>query len=144
MVTFITKIKCPNCLYSCYGLWHVGRWCLILNKHFVFDWCMFGYESNKKHGKDMRWGKIGPRVQNLLTILDVNINMITHTLGPTDHLITQIIFILDNKLDVHTSSKNYEGSGYGHDLDLLIILHWSCALYFTRSGCIEKVVCSLN
>ena len=30
---------------------------------------------------------------------------------------------LDNKYDVHMSSKNYEESGYGLDLDLLTILY---------------------
>ena len=25
--------------------------------------------------------------------------------------------------DIHTSSENYKESGYGHDLELLIILH---------------------
>lgn len=40
---------------------------------------------------------------------------------------------LNNEHGIHTSSKKYEGSDYGHDVDLLIILHWLRISYTTRS-----------
>ena len=46
----------------------------------------------------------------------------------------------DNEQDYHKSFENYEESGYGHNLDLLIISHKLCVLYTTRSGYMEKIV----
>ena len=39
------------------------------------------------------------------------------------------------KLEIPTSSKHYEESGYGHDSELLIISHLLHISYPTRSGC---------
>ena len=40
-----------------------------------------------------------------------------------DHLMSTSILTLVMKKDVHATSKEYDESGYGHDLDLLIILY---------------------
>jgi hypothetical protein len=46
----------------------------------------------------------------------------------------------DNDSDIHMSSVNYEGNGYGHDLGLLIISRWLHVSYPTRSGCRDKSI----
>ena len=38
------------------------------------------------------------------------------------------------------TSKNNEGNGYTHVLDLLIIMHYLCVSYPTRSACRAKSV----
>ena len=45
---------------------------------------------------------------------------------------------LDNEQDIHMSSENYEGSGYGLDLDLLTMLYWLRVSYPRRSGLLGK------
>ena len=46
----------------------------------------------------------------------------------------------DDEKDIHMDFKNCEANGYGHDLDLLIILHKWHVLYPTRSGWREKII----
>ena len=53
-----------------------------------------------------------------------------------DHLIIMGFFtLIMNRIFVHMSSKNYEDSGYMHDLDLLFISHQLRVSYPMRSKC---------
>ena len=100
---------------------------------------MIGCESKNGHQKgDMCWTDWITCSIFLLTILDAIVNIIG---GTYDYLVTQASFHFDNEEDIHSSSKIYEESGYGHDLDLLIILNslW-CVSYPTRSGCRQRSV----
>ena len=71
--------------------------------------------------------------QNMLTILGILVNIIWRGGGHGD-------LHFDNGQDMHVSIENYEANVYGHDLDLLIILHQLCVSYLTTSGCQEKSV----
>lgn len=76
---------------------------------------------NSRPNTKNTWNGSGLHVLFLLIILDlvVNIN------GETYMIIYQLIsFCLVKKHGVHISSKNYETSGCGHNLDLPIISYW--------------------
>ena len=45
----------------------------------------------------------------------------------------------DNEWDIYINSKLYEEIGYGQDLDLMIIYHYSHVSNSTRSGCKVEV-----
>lgn len=64
------------------------------------------------------------RAQNLLTILDSRCNRQHYgDRGPIWSCNNSKGLHFDNKPDPCTSFENYEESGYGHDLDVLITLH---------------------
>ena len=80
----------------------------------IFECCIVGCESKNRHKKDIVCFKeIGLSAQNLLPIL-----------GSTyDRLIIPQNLRFEDREYIQTSSETYEGSGYRHDLDLLIISH---------------------
>jgi hypothetical protein len=69
---------------------------------------------------------------NLLTLLDSTVNIIWGNLY--DHLVTQRISNLVNEKDIYPNSKIDEERGYGHGLDVPIILHSSywCKIFFSH------------
>ena len=73
--------------------------------------------------------KIGLRAQNLLTTLDITINIIKGTY--TNQLVTQEYLYFDIGQNIHISFENYKESGYKHNIDLLIF-HTSCAFHILR------------
>ena len=80
---------------------------------------MVGCDSENGCQKDTCSKEIGMHAfRNLLSILDAIVNIIEELLGSFDNL-ENLHF--DNEYNVHRSSENHEGSGYGHHLDLLII-----------------------
>ena len=67
--------------------------------------------------------EIGRRVQNMITIMGLLVDMIER--GEGGGLIWPFIehkhIIFDNKYDISINSKNHEGSGYSFGLYLLTI-----------------------
>ena len=67
-----------------------------------------------RHQKDMCLKGVGLRVQNMLTILGLSVNLNRKLY---DNLMSMRIFRFDNERDIHTSSKTYEVNGCKHDLE---------------------------
>ena len=94
-----------------------------LKYYLVFEWCVIRHGS--KNGYQKTWLKeIGRRVQNMITIMGLLVDMIERGEGG-EGLIWPFIehkhIIFDNKYDISINSKNHEGSGYSLGSYLLTI-----------------------
>ena len=87
----------------------------LLKRTPIFEWCVVRCESKKTRVKN----RLGFAVK-ICYCSHSRLNN-QHKWGDLyDHL---MIFTLMMIKVFHMSSKNYEESGYGHDMYLLIILH---------------------
>jgi hypothetical protein len=74
--------------------------------------------------------EVGRCAQGMLIILGMIVNMIGGGLvWPLDEH-KDLHFNIE--LNIHMNFKSYEANGYGHDLDLLIILHQLHLSFFYR------------
>ena len=83
--------------------------------------------------------EIVPRVQNMITILGLIININKGGGDLCDHSMSKRIFTLIMNKILILCPKIYEESGYTFDLDLLTILHQLCGSYHKRSEIVGKV-----
>ena len=101
------KVSIPNAIA------HL-KWTLI------FQWCVIRCGSRNKHQTYMCIQELGLHASHLFTILGSIVNIIgrhIRSFSKKENL------HFDYEKNVHMSSNIYDGYGYGHDLDLLIIVH---------------------
>ena len=76
----------------------------------------------------------GLHAQNLRIFLGLIVNIILGG-GLYNHVMSMKFFIhFDNEYNIYMSSKNYEESGYGLDLDMQTISYLLCVAYSKTSG----------
>ena len=88
--------------------------CFKLDSYFGVEWCGVDLRINTK---TMCSKELGLSAQGLLTIL-----------GPIGNIMFEAragdrLYLDNYDYKIYVSSENYKQSGYGRDLDLLVILH---------------------